>query len=346
MEASPHGSPNGSTPSIRYSVVIPTYNRAESLLSTLRSLSRVSLLEETQVIVVDNNSNDDTRDVVEKASSWYPHGLNYVFESEQGRSAALNSGIRACTGEIILITDDDVEVDAKWIEAARRAFAVPACDYVGGKVLPIWQEERPRWLPNRGGKHWAVVGLLDYGTETLKFGTQVPLGVNMGFRRDAFTRAGMWNNHVGRRGASLLGQEVREWGLRARSAGLSGFYVPDMVVHHLILAERLKKRYFRKWFYWHGVSRAILFDLSQVDMESPEETTLDFSKVPQIAGVPRYMYRSCLHMITKVLSSALRRDVVATFEYELWLWFFAGVLTQRWKDRQKGTKFTSKTSEG
>ena len=162
---------------------------------------------------------------------------------------------------------------------------------------------------------------------------QPPLGVNMAFRREAFERAGPWNNEIGRRGSSLLGQEVREWGLRARAAGLNGFYIPNMIVHHFIPTERLKKKYFRKWFYWHGVSRAILFRLSQVDMESPEETTMDFTKVPQILGVPRYMYRSCLLMFTRVLFSALKRDKVATFENELWIWFFAGILAQRWKDR-------------
>jgi glucosyl-dolichyl phosphate glucuronosyltransferase len=342
-----HQSTEGSVPSsIRYSVVIPTYNRAETLLSTLQSLSEVRLLQETEVIVVDNNSSDNTKDVVEQAMAWFPERLRYVFEVEQGRSAALNSGIRLCRGDIILITDDDVRLDTDWISAAERGLAEANCDYVCGKALPIWEKERPRWLPNRGGKHWAVVGLLDYGTEMIQLGAQVPLGLNMAFRRNAFALAGMWNNLVGRRGISLLGQEVREWGLRARAVGLTGFYIPDMVVHHLIPADRLNKKYFRRWFYWHGISRAILFELRGVDMETPEETTLDFSKVPQIAGVPRYMYRSFLQQIKNMLSSAMRRDVVATFEYELWLWFFAGVLAQRWKDRQKKFGFTSSTIQG
>jgi len=330
---------------MRYSVVIATYNRAESLLSTLQSLSEVRLIAETEVVVVDNNSNDHTKEVVNKATLWFPGKLLYVFEAEQGRSAALNSGIRACRGEIILITDDDVQVDADWICAARRGLAEEKCDYVCGKVLPIWQKGRPRWLPNRGGKHWGVVGLLDYGTEAIKLGAQVPIGVNMAFRRDAFARAGMWDNLVGRRGTSLLGQEVREWGLRARAVGLTGFYIPEMVVHHLISSERLTKRYFRRWFYWHGISRAILFELWGVDMETPEETTLDFSKVPQIMGVPRYMYRSCLHKFTQILSSAMRRDEVATFENELWLWFFAGILAQRSKGRLWRRKVGSNSSK-
>ena len=331
---------------MQYSVVIPTYNRADILLRTLQSLSEVQMAEEVEVIVVDNNSSDHTKAVVEEAAALFAVPLEYVFEPEQGRSAALNSGIRVSTGDVILVADDDVRFDAGWIRAALRAFENPNCHYVGGKVLPIWQKERPRWLPNRGGKHWAVVGLLDYGSEAVRLGAQVPLGVNMAFRREAFVRAGMWDNQVGRRGMSLLGQEVREWGLRARDAGLNGFYVPDMVVHHLIPSDRLEKNYFRRWFYWHGVSRAILYKLRRVDMENPEDTTLDFSKVPEIAGVPRYMYRSCIRMFMKVLSSALRRDAIATFENELWLWFFAGVLSERWKDINRGPEVSPPTTNG
>jgi GT2 family glycosyltransferase len=319
---------------MRCSVVIPTYNRAETLSETLRSLAGIDLSEVTQVIVVDNNSDDDTAKVIKEAAALFPVSLRYIFEPEQGRSAALNAGINASDDEFLLVTDDDVRPDANWVGSALRAFEDPDCDYIGGKVLPVWEGGRPKWLPDRPGKHWAVVGLLDHGPEVVRFGSHVPLGVNMAFRRSAFASAGMWDNRIGRKGSTLMGQEVREWGLRARAAGLNGFYIPDMIVHHVVPASRLGKAYFRRWFYWHGISRAILFEQSGVDMESPEETTLDFSTVPQIAGVPRYMYRSALRKFGDIFTSAARRDAVATFESELWLWFFAGVMAQRWKDKK------------
>ena len=320
---------------MRYSLIIPTYNRAASLRSTLDSIMKLSFPDQTEVIVVDNNSDDDTKGVVTSEAPAFPVPLRYVFEAEQGRSAALNAGVAASSGDYILVTDDDVQVDPSWIEAAARSFEHWPCDYLGGKVLPIWEEQRPSWLPNRPGKHWAVIGLLDYGEEAFPLDTRVPIGVNMAFRRSAFESAGLWNNDVGRRGATLLGQEVREWGLRAKRAGLIGFYVPDMVVHHVIPRNRLTKKYFRKWFYWHGISRAILFKDHNVDMESPEETMLDFSKIPQIAGVPRYMYRSCLRMLKAATVTTLRRDRIASFENELWVWFFIGILRQRWRDTHR-----------
>ncbi|HXG64606.1 MAG TPA: glycosyltransferase [Blastocatellia bacterium] len=318
---------------LKFSVIIPTYNRADELRRTLRSLAGLNPAAPWEVIVADNNSYDDTRAVVADAAREFPAELCYIFEGEQGRCAALNAGIRAARGDIIVTTDDDVRVEPDWLDHAALALNSLRCDYVCGKVLPIWGAPRPDWLPNHGGRHWAVIALLDYGPEPVELGKRAPLGVNMAFRRAAFDRAGLWDNRVGRKAGTLLGQEVREWRLRAVAAGLRGFYTPHMVVHHVIPAERLTKRYFRRWFYWHGISRAMLYEQARVDMEAPEESTLDFTKVPHIAGVPRYMFRSCLRASLKMARAFVRRDAVAAFEHELWLWFFAGIVRQRWRDR-------------
>ena len=107
-----------------------------------------------------------------------------------------------------------------------------------------------------------------------------------------------------------------------------------MVVHHVVEAERMKKEYFWRWYYWHGISRAILFAKLGVDMDSPDNSQLDFSQVPQIAGVPRYMYRTLAGHVKDLLAARLRRDPVVAFQHELWLCFFAGVLKQRWAERK------------
>ena len=80
----------------------------------------------------------------------------------------------------------------------------------------------------------------------------------------------------------------------------------------------------------------MLYSKTRVNMESPEETELDYSKVPHIGGVPRYMYRSCLSALRKSIGAHISGDKVAAFEYELWIWFFAGILRQRLKDRKRG----------
>jgi GT2 family glycosyltransferase len=182
-----------------------------------------------------------------------------------------------------------------------------------------------------------VIALLDYGPEPVEFGARVPLGVNMAFRRGAFERAGLFDVRTGRRAGTLLGQEVREWCIRARRAGVRGFYVPELWLRHVIPAARLNKRYFRRWFYWRGVSRAQLYERAGLDMEKPEETTLDFTTVPHVAGVPRYLYRKALRSAADWLRAAVSGRAREAFDHELWLWFFAGIVRQRWADTRGRT---------
>jgi glucosyl-dolichyl phosphate glucuronosyltransferase len=319
-----------------FSIIIPTYNRADELRETIRSIARLSVAGDWELLVVDNNSSDHTRAAVEQERPTFPAPLRYLFESEQGRYAALNTGIRAAQGKIVATTDDDARVEPDWLTRAAAGLDEHGCDYVGGKVLPIWKGRRPDWLPNRPGRHWSVLALQDHGDTPCEFGVggiPWPLGINTATRREAFDRTDLFDNRLGRKAGTLRNQAQREWHLRARAAGLRGFYMPNMVVHHVVEAERLNKQYFRRWFYWHGISRAILFAKLGVDMDAPDNSQLDFSKVPRIAGIPRYMYRTLARHVRDWVRAQLRRDSVTAFEHELWLCFFAGIAKQRWSER-------------
>lgn len=322
---------------MKFSIIIPTYNRADELRETIRSIAKLTVDGDWELIVVDNKSPDHTRAVVEEEGASFPARLQYLFEAEQGRYAALNTGIRAAQGDIVATTDDDARVEPDWLTQAAAGLEANGCDYVGGKVLPIWKGTRPAWLPHRPGRHWSVLALQDHGERPREFGVDGlpwPLGINTATRREAFERTDLFDNRLGRKAGTLRNQAQREWHLRARAAGLRGFYVPQMVVHHVVEADRMKKQYFRRWYYWHGISRAILFTKLGVDMDSPDNSHLDFSKVPQIAGVPRFMYRTLLTHAKDLVVARLRGDVVTAFEHELWLCFFAGIARQRWAERK------------
>jgi glycosyltransferase involved in cell wall biosynthesis len=319
---------------MKYSIVIATHNRAQDLRDTLASLAGLQTPHPWEVIVVDNNCTDDTPRVVQELVPRFPVPLRYFFEAVPGRSAALNTGIAAATGAIILTTDDDVRVAPEWLEIAGNALDRLQCGYIGGRVLPIWGGPRPAWLPDRPSSQWAVIALLDYGSEPIELTRRMPLGVNMAFRREAFDIVGGWDPRIGRKAGTLLGQEVREWCIRAKARGVRGFYVPEMMVRHIIPANRLNKQYYRRWFYWRGVSRALLYQQQGLDMESPQETTLDFSQSRHVAGIPRYLFRTLARNVAGLIAAALRRDSVATFERELWLWMFVGIARQRWRDRR------------
>jgi glycosyltransferase involved in cell wall biosynthesis len=326
---------------MKYSIVIATHNRAHDLRGTLASLATLATPHAWEVIVVDNNCTDDTASVVGELAIGYPVPLRYLFESVPGRSAALNTGIALAQGEIVVTTDDDVRVQPDWLETIGSEMQRLQCDYIGGRVLPIWGGPRPPWLPDRPSRHWAVIALLDYGDAAIEFVRKMPLGVNMAFRREVFAIVGGWDPRIGRKAGTLLGQEVREWCVRARAHGIRGCYAPGVSLRHIIPANRLNKKYFRRFFYWRGISRAMLYQQRGLDMESPQETRLDFRQVPHVFGIPRYMYRTLLASAWTALTAYLRGDSERGFEQELYVWMFLGIARQRWSDRGKPFEWTA-----
>jgi glycosyltransferase involved in cell wall biosynthesis len=328
---------------VKFSILIATFNRAAVLQKTLESLASLQPQGSWEVIVVDNNSPDDTPHVVEAAARTFPVPLRYVFEPEAGRSAALNSGFRAARGEILVTTDDDVRVEPDWLDRIAAGFEAHGCDYIGGRVVPVWPGEVPDWLPARNEVLCGVIAVLDYGPAPIRYGVRVPLGVNMAIRREALGRAGAFDCRIGRKAGTLLGQEVREWCVRAHAAGLAGYYIPDVVVHHLIPRDRLTKSYFRRWYYWRGVSRAILYADCGLDMENPEGPPPGAAATRHIAGVPRYLFRTALVRLKNTVAARLSGDGVSSFDGELWLCFFAGIARQRWRDRHAALPIASRS---
>src|SRR6266496_2856006 len=118
------------------SVVIPTYNRAHSLRHTLEALREQRVPPEItwEVIVVDNNSSDDTRAVVESLRPTFPAPLLYVFEPHQGTSRARNAGIDQAKGTAISFTDDDTLPASDWVTRADRALDRQGADVIGGRI--------------------------------------------------------------------------------------------------------------------------------------------------------------------------------------------------------------------
>jgi len=320
---------------VRISIVIVTANRAAELSRTLESLSQVRPAGDCELLVVDNNSRDDTRSVVESFSDKFTFPVRYEFVPVPGKYGALNTAVLGTTGEFIVATDDDARFEPEWLEEALAGFQEFRCDFVGGPVRPLWGAHPPPWLPIGNGLHNKVIALLDFGPDPREFGRGIswPLGVNVAYRRTAFQRAGLFDPSLGRMEGTLRNQAQREWHLRARAAGLWGVYLPRMVVHHVIPPERLTKRYFRRWLYWHGISRAILFRRQGVDLENPEHDPVA-QRGSDIAGVPVYLFLKALRFLRSLVWRRIRGDRVAAFERELWLCFFAGVIRHQWLERR------------
>src|SRR5713226_1139241 len=105
-------------------VIICTWNRAKSLAVVLNSLEASQVPEGLtwEVLIVDNNSKDETRAVCESFIAKNPRRFRYLFHVTQGKTNALNAGIREAYSEILALTDDDLTVDPHWVAEIHKAF--------------------------------------------------------------------------------------------------------------------------------------------------------------------------------------------------------------------------------
>lgn len=322
--------PPAGPPLVDATVLICTYNRAALLADTLDSLAmlRPGAGLAWDVLVVDNNSTDRTRDVVESRQGSFPVALRYLFEPVQGKSTALNTGIIASRARIIVFTDDDVRTPPGWLSAAvEPLFARADIDYTGGPVRPIWARPRPAWLDERGNLG-GTIAVKDHGPAPFVFEEmrKTPLGVNLAVRRSLIERIGGFRPDLGRKGQSLLGQEQADFFFRSRRAGARGLYVPGMVLSHFVPAERLTRRYFRRWWYWKGVSHARIHGI-----HGTTELGLDLSSISRIAGVPRFVFGDARTNLVGWLRALASGDLPARAERGLMLAYFAGYCRESWR---------------
>lgn len=313
---------------MQISVVMSTYNRAEMLPAALDALLAQSPSVSYEIIVVDNNSTDDTPGVVRRYVQRDPGRVRYVFEAAQGLSHGRNAGVRAAQGRILAFTDDDVEVAPDWVDQVWRAFQqYPDAAYIGGRVLPRWQAPPPRWLTDA---HWSPLALQDYGDHPVRVGPAWPIclvGANLAFRREVFDRVGLFTPDFGRIKDGIGSTEDHDMQLRLWQSGLEGMYVPWVQMVAEVPADRMRKAYHRRWHKGHGrhCARMRLREIVPQDlapMGRPADLVVFF-------GAPAFMYRELLVTGIRWLQAVTgRRD---PFFYANRMRQLSRYLTESWK---------------
>jgi glycosyltransferase involved in cell wall biosynthesis len=298
-----------STASSRYdvSVVLSTYNRADLLPSALDALLAQTGDAAYEVIVVDNNSTDNTADVVRRIAARSQGPIRYVFEARQGLSHARNRGIELARAPIVAFSDDDVRVAEDWIARLARAFAEhPEVDYVGGRVLPRWLTPPPRWLTTA---HWSPLALQDYGTEPFEASRAHAIclvGANLAFRRRVFDRVGRFAPELGRIKDGIGSTEDHDMQLRIWRAGMRGRYDPAIVATADVTPDRLDKSYHRRWHRGHGRHCAAmrLRELVPADMGPMSEPR----DLVMLWGSPAFVYADLPRLTGLWIRALVRRE--------------------------------------
>ena len=244
---------------VEITVVLPTFNRGESLQTTLDSFSHLTLPPDLawELIIVDNNSTDNTPQVVRDFAGGAPFRVRYIFERQQGRSPALNAGIAAAAGKIIAFTDDDVTLHPEWLITVKRTFERFQCAGVGGRIIPVWQQPQPDWLEME--EQQAIVHY-EPGNEPHVLKDHPPMGANCAYRKNEFMKYGTFRLDLGVSGENRgITCEDTEFATRLLRAGERIVYAPDAIIYHPVDPRRATKAYFRKWYYNDGRSMARAF---------------------------------------------------------------------------------------
>ncbi len=302
-------------------VVLPTYKRAVLLRKALQSLLRAPVPEglSVSVIVVDNNSGDDTEALVREIAATAKLPVRYVLERKQGLSNARNGGVAASTADLVGFIDDDEQVESHWFTVVAREFADPALDFIGGPYLADWVCPVPDWLPP--GFHSVIGAIPPKPRAPFKEASGANLmGGNAVMRRKVFDQVGLYAPHLGRSSKGLLSEEDAEFYRRLQKAQLRGIYVPDLTILHYIAPNRLTRTYHRRWVYWRGISQGL------ADRDHREN-------VPYLLGAPRYKLGRAFRALLSWPLRFLRRNKAQAFAEELAIWDLAGFLYGKYRFR-------------
>ena len=285
------------------SIIVCTYNRADSLRETLAALraQQVPAERSWEVIVVDNNSRDGTRQVVQGVCQDWPL-LRYEFEGKQGLSHARNRGIGAARGEVLLFTDDDVLPEPDWMEVTLAGLDKYGADACGGYIEPIWETPPPAWLTPR---FYGFLALRTDRTDDYPIDspTKAPYGANMAVRKAVFARVGLFDTGRGRSGKSLSSGEDGELFERIMDAGMKAVFLGKSRVHHKVEAFRCTKRYMRRWRYQTSRNLAV----STVIPGGNRAFNIPLYLFPQLW---RALWRALVGRLTQPADEAFHREII------------------------------------
>jgi len=215
---------------VNVAAIVPVYNGAATIEGCLRSLDRQTLAPDRyEVVVVDDGSTDDSGGIVERFATAARARIRLVrLGVNRGPAAARNAGVAAAGADVLAFTDADCEVATDWLERAlERLAAEPEAAAVEGRTDPKGEPSTlTHQMRNEAGGLWMTC--------------------NMVYRREPLAEAGGFDERF-----KLAWLEDSDLALAVQEAGHTIAWDPDVIVHHLVIAEGRRKfwREARKRFY-------------------------------------------------------------------------------------------------
>lgn len=263
------------------SIVLCTYNQSKSLRIVLECLARQTLdnFNEVELLVIDNNSSDDTKSVVYEVAKSIKFTTRYIFEEQQGLSLARNRGVREAKANFIVFTDDDAEIPKNWAQTYIKNVKELNPDCVFGKIDIIWDKPKPFWYSD---EYKSMFVGLDYGEKRIKIKdlNHEFFGKNFGVRKNVLEKIGLFDEKLGRKGEQLfIGEETKVYRslIKDRSVVI---YDPEIIVGHMLKEKEYSLAHFYKY---------------NKDKTTSEYSLYKSSSKRSFYGRPIYAIRKSLH---------------------------------------------------
>jgi glycosyltransferase involved in cell wall biosynthesis len=239
------------------SVVVCAYtmDRWDDLVAAVESCNKQTLRPDEIVLVTDYNDALKARARRELTSARV-----VANQSTKGLSGARNTGVVASKGDVIVFLDDDAFADSGWLAKLTEPLSDPNVVGVGGWVVPNWDGDPPRWLPETF--YW-VLGCSYAGLPSDGSQIRNPIGANMAMRRKVFSLVGGFTSGIGRVGLIPLGCEETELCIRYTSRFSNERFeiARGAIVHHRVPRTRLTWHYFWTRCWAEGLSKAAVTSL-------------------------------------------------------------------------------------
>ena len=317
---------------MKISIIIPTHNRANQLREVIGSLLSLQKEAEFEIVIVDNNSTDNTKEVVGSYSS----NVRYVFEKRTSFTRARNTGAENATGEILLYLDDDVLVNPGSLKKIVEIFSsYPDCGVIAGKILPKFTENPPQWTLEcqKIFDGWSLYNPDQFSKLKEDFQEVVyAAGPMMAVKRSVYERVGGFppdtigvETNKGPKSFNKLYIGPGDYGLcyLVRKAGLKVYYSSAISVYHVIPPIRFTISFWRSRMIGEGYHLAI--------------TNRAFFKFSEIKlFVKRFTYQTYYQHFEKIFLSKLNSskfkdaDFQGIMPEELWLYYYRAYLDMDW----------------
>jgi glycosyltransferase involved in cell wall biosynthesis len=291
-------------------VLIATYNGARTLPEVL---SAHCALEQPdggwKLVIVDNGSTDRTREVI---AAFGPHlPLTYLYEPKPGKNAALNTGLSSLSGDLVVMTDDDVLPHPDWLRQLRLAAnSQPSYAIFGGPILPKWELPAEDWILT-----WVPKGPTFSILDSLKEGPISPrliFGPNMVVRTSIFDGGYRFDEGIGPKGSNYAMGSEGEFLRRLARAGFSAWHCRDAIVEHIIRSFQMNK----EWV----LARAVRYGRGQYRLAAKELPSLP----APLLGIPMSLLLQISAQGLRLGCAKLRADRQRTFKAQWRLNFLVG----------------------